>query len=267
MPFTPAHAAAVLPLMRWLGAASVPSALVIGSMAPDFVFFHADLGRRHETHSLRGLFSYCLPVGILVYLLFHAVLARPLVALAPPRVESRVRPLIGQPLPLSWKHWLAVAFCLLLGAATHLVWDGFTHENDFGVAAFPTLRTELTAVGGYPVYVYKLLQHGSTLFGLGIVSIWCLRALRRLPSQSGGDSGAMSRMQRLGIVCAVGALSIASAILAGARALMAGPPPSVAPLQLFAGRAVVAGITAAAVAVSAYAALWWIARWSRNRRR
>ncbi len=267
MPFTPAHAAAVLPLMRWLGAASVPSALVIGSMAPDFVFFHADMGRRHETHSLRGLFSYCLPVGIVVYLLFHAVLARPLVALAPPGVESRVRPLVGKPLPRSLKHWLAVAFCLLVGGVTHLVWDGFTHENDFGVAAFPTLRTELTAVGGYPLYVYKLLQHGSTLFGLGIVSIWCLRELRRLPPQSGDEAGAMGRMQRVGIVCAIGALSVTSAILAGARALMAGPLPDVAPLPLFAGRAVVAGITAAAVAISAYAALWWVATWSRSRRR
>ncbi len=267
MPFTPAHAAAVLPLMRWLGAASVPSALVIGSMVPDFVFFHADMGRRHETHSLPGLFSYCLPVGITVYLLFHAVLARPLVALAPPGVESRVRPLVGQPLPLSLKHWLAVAFCLLVGAATHLVWDGFTHENDFGVAAFPTLRTELTAVGGYPVQVYKVLQHGSTLVGLGIVSMWCLRALRRLPPHSGGESGAMSRIQRLGIVCAIGALSIASAILAGARALIGGPQPGVVPLQLFAGRAIVAGITAVAVAVSVYAALWWVVTWSRNRRR
>ena len=39
MPFTLAHPAAVIPLCGILRRASVPSALIIGSMAPDLVYF------------------------------------------------------------------------------------------------------------------------------------------------------------------------------------------------------------------------------------
>jgi hypothetical protein len=52
MPFTLAHAAATVPLLRLLGSRGVFSALVIGSMAPDFAYFLPLGVRRGQSHGL-----------------------------------------------------------------------------------------------------------------------------------------------------------------------------------------------------------------------
>ena len=54
MAFTPAHAAAAVPLHRLLGSRAVLSALVIGSMTPDFAYFLPLGVRRAQSHSLVG---------------------------------------------------------------------------------------------------------------------------------------------------------------------------------------------------------------------
>jgi len=74
VPFTVSHAAAVLPLER-LGKHRLPlTALMVGSMAPDFGYvFSYEIGRPF-THSLLGLFMFALPVGLAVWLLYVAVL-------------------------------------------------------------------------------------------------------------------------------------------------------------------------------------------------
>src|SRR5882672_6336607 len=69
MPFTLAHPAAVLPLRRWPRLDFV--ALVIGSMTPDFGYYLLLPDMRLETHSFAGSLETCLPVGLLLVLLFH----------------------------------------------------------------------------------------------------------------------------------------------------------------------------------------------------
>src|SRR6188768_3171058 len=101
MPYPFAHPAAVLPLARPLGRFGVPSALAIGSIAPDFWYF-VPLVERGESHSVAGLAWFCLPLGLLLYALFHLFLKQPLIALLSPRV----------------------------GALTHLAWDALTHSHD-----------------------------------------------------------------------------------------------------------------------------------------
>ena len=99
-----------------------PSALVIGSVAPDLWYLLPFIDRA-QTHSLSGVLAFCLPAGLLLYLLFHFVLSEPLIALLSPRL----------------RHLLA-AHCRLASAArccyatagvpTHLLaWDGLTHAN------------------------------------------------------------------------------------------------------------------------------------------
>src|SRR5512134_324687 len=90
MPFTFAHPAAAVPLRRWLGRYGTVSALVIGSMTPDLAYFLPCGVSRAQSHSVAGLFWWCLPVGAAVYLLFHTVLAPPLVALAPRGLRARL---------------------------------------------------------------------------------------------------------------------------------------------------------------------------------
>jgi len=171
MPFTLAHPAAVIPLRRVLGRASVLSALIIGSLAPDLIYF-IPLGiSRATSHSLAGLFWFCIPVGFVGYLLFH-VLLRPVgYYLLPPPLRDRLPlPPNGSWLPTS-PLW-AVLVSLTVGAATHLLWDGFTHKGGFVVAEFPAFQALLWEVDGYRVYTYKVLQHGSTLAGLSLLALW-----------------------------------------------------------------------------------------------
>ena len=81
MPFTFSHPAAVLPLLRPLGRFGSLSALVIGSMAPDFSFIVPMGLSRAQTHAPAALLTYCLPAGLLAYLVFHRVLKLPLLRL------------------------------------------------------------------------------------------------------------------------------------------------------------------------------------------
>jgi hypothetical protein len=178
MPYPLAHPAAVLPLLGPLRRWTVPSALVIGSIVPDLWYF-VPLATRETSHGAAGLIVFCLPAGMLLYAVFHLVLKRPLLALLP----SRLAPFAQARLPA--RPWHAVALGLALGAATHLAWDAFTHEEGFGVQSLPALQTLVFASGSYPLHVFQLLQHASTLAGSAFVAGWTWRAFKRLPAPAG----------------------------------------------------------------------------------
>ena len=80
MPYPFAHPAAILPLAGPMGRFAAPSALAIGSVAPDLWYLVPGLAR-DDSHSLAGLFWFCLPAGALAYLAFHLLLKQPLLAL------------------------------------------------------------------------------------------------------------------------------------------------------------------------------------------
>jgi hypothetical protein len=88
VPLTFAHPA--VPLAR-LG---LPlSALVVGSMAPDFVYSLRLAPRGSFGHTLPGLVLFCLPAGLAVLWAFHRLMKRPLLALGPPPLQRRLAPL------------------------------------------------------------------------------------------------------------------------------------------------------------------------------
>jgi hypothetical protein len=73
-----------------------------------------------------------------------------------------------------WSHpgsWLKVIVALLFGALTHLVWDGFTHENARGVRLFPQLLDYGPDMAGHALRLYRWLQYGSSVAGLVVVLI------------------------------------------------------------------------------------------------
>jgi hypothetical protein len=177
MPFTLAHPAAAIPFRRVLGRAGVLSALVIGSLSPDLPYFLPWRIDRAVSHSWLGLLVICVPLGFATYLLFHGLL-RPLGYALPPRaIRERLPRIPGSgwlPVDPVW----AVAISLAVGAATHICWDGFTHENGFVVEAVPSLRTFLFQVEGHQVYLFRLLQHASSLIGLSLLAYWMWRWIR-----------------------------------------------------------------------------------------
>ena len=257
MPHTAAHPAAVIPLQRLLGRRCVGSALVIGSMAPDFVYY-LPLGlERAASHSLEGLLLVVLPLGLAAQALFHGLLRRPLEDLLPAPQRARLASAPQVPATLRPGYVLLVTLSLLLGGATHLLWDACTHRGGFVVQQFAPLGQSLWVVGDYDIRGYKVLQHGSTLVGLTCLAL-CVRAwFRRSPpaSEASEDSDPPARARRRWIVVLLVALA---ALAAGLPAGFGAPDKDgwLQHLQYFAGPALRTGTSAAVLTLLAYCLVW-----------
>lgn len=70
------------------------------------------------------------------------------------------------------------------GAATHLIWDSFTHATSSVVAAIPILSATVFEISNSLIRLYKVLQHSRTIFGLAALAIWAVRHYRMRRSES-----------------------------------------------------------------------------------
>lgn len=251
MPFTLAHPAAAVPLRRVFGRWGVLSALIIGSLTPDTVYFLPLRVSQPASHSVAGVFWFCLPVGLLAYAVFHLLVKVPAVALLPARVQRRLPPIrAGVPLvPV-----LGVVVSLIAGALTHVGWDAFTHAETLPVKLLPSLRTHLFRVSDFDVAVWKLLQHASTVVGVTLLSWWTWAALRDRPEIAQPAVPVLTPATKGGVVMLL--------VLAATVAVVAGvvqTPPSawtLGALRLPVRRAVVAAIQAFGAASLALAVCW-----------
>lgn len=180
MPFTISHAAAVILLNR---RGLVTSALVIGTMVPDLSYFvHLKGFNRDLGHSILGLFTFCLPVGIVILLVFQKFVKRPLFALLPPSHQQRLLPYLqGFPLK-SWQIMIRSLLSLAIGTLSHLAWDSFTHNNGFIVKNAAALRQPIFELAGTKIFVFSILQHGSTVLGLVALVLWYFHWSRKTPA-------------------------------------------------------------------------------------
>jgi Domain of unknown function (DUF4184) len=177
MPYTISHVAVVVPISRLLARMRVLSAVVIGSMVPDFGYLMPIRLARFETHSMLALVTFCLPVGIVSYWIFQRLMKTPLVSVLPDQVYMRWRPYSA---PAAWgslRQWSLAVCGVLGGAVVHLAWDGFTHEEGRGVRMVPELADTLE-VHDHLVTGATLLQGLSSLVGLAIVIAAIAYALR-----------------------------------------------------------------------------------------
>lgn len=171
MPFTFAHTVAVIPLYKYLGKFGAFSALIIGSMTPDFSYLTSFLvHQRIDSHSLLGVYLYCIPMGLTIYFLFHLLMAPVLVSILPNVLKRHLHPdlFIGR-LPDIPAY--ALILSIIIGALTHVFWDFFTHQSGLP-QYFTWMDTPLTSIDGYDIMPYRVLQHSSTLFGLSLLVFW-----------------------------------------------------------------------------------------------
>lgn len=185
MPFTVSHIAAVLPAHRWLRRRGLLAAAMIGAMVPDFGLLLPLELEREQTHGRWALLSFCLPVGLLSWWIFQLLIRPALLELAPPSWVQRLRAEHAPPNLGRLNIWLGAGALILVGAATHLVWDGFTHEGARGVRFFPMLEEAGPAIAGHSFVLYRWLQHTSSVLGLLVVMVaaglW-MRHARDLPT-------------------------------------------------------------------------------------
>ena len=207
MPFTISHAAAVLPL----GKTRLPlAALMIGSLSPDFAYFLPVELARTSTHNLNGILLFCLPVSLVLWLLFVRVLERPTLELLPAAWRERV----PRSDPLSWRGLCFAGIAVIVGAITHVVWDAFTHAHTFVTNAFPAMHAEAFRIYGSPVRVFFILQVLSSIFGL-LALAWWARGLRHSAirvAPATGSHGALSDRARIAAFAAIVAVSVVTGL-------------------------------------------------------
>lgn len=179
MPYTLSHVAAVLPFSRLLARLRILSAMVIGSMVPDFGYLLPIHPLRPATHSAVSLVTFSLPVGLLSYWIFQRWLKLPLFNLLPDQAYLRWRPFSAPAALNSARQWLLAAGGVLVGAVTHLVWDAFTHEGARGMRMMPELDDWRFELHGHHLIGARLLQDGSSILGLALVLVLLIYALRR----------------------------------------------------------------------------------------
>ena len=251
MPFTLSHPAAVALLGPVARRGRLPlAALAIGAMSPDFEFFLHLRPLARWSHSLPGLITFCLPAGLLVLAVWELVARDPVRHLLGFRTDRR-RDRQG----LDW--WWRAALGVVLGAATHLVWDGFTHGGYWGVQLVPALRTTALSVGERNIPWFNVLQHLSTAVGGCVVLAWGAREAARAGAHS---VFARSAWRWLVVVAAV-AFSITVGLWNGARwGLGAG----FFGVQVWLGRVAVAALLGLGVALLVYSVAHRIARSAGN---
>lgn len=253
MPFTLCHPAIVLPLYRFNKQTTSLPGLVIGSMAPDFVYFFPLGISGAFTHTPLGLLLYCLPAGMVMYIFYQCLLREPLVAWVPDAVSTRMHGARHWPL-YSALSMAVVTGSLAIGAASHIAWDSFTHPNTVIVNSHEIFMTAVS-LGGYPVPLFKLLQYLSSIIGFvviaGFMAAWFKRTVpvrRSCPS--------LTTRQRLLAFAGVALAAVAG----GAAGLLVRPMKSVEH-GLF--NFVVTGMAAAALAIVCLCFFWQV----RTRRR
>lgn len=214
MPFTISHAAAAIPFRR---TQLVLSAVFVGCMAPDFEYFlHAGMYGR-EAHNLRGALTFALPATLIVLVVFHTVLKRPLTALLPRSVQERIVLEEFRFWPL--QRLLLVAVSALVGIALHLAWDSFTHVDGIVVEHFAWFHHR-TLVLGRMMSNYKVAQNASTVFGLALLGLWFLSWYRTHPRKT----APVFTLTAAAKVVSVLAMVVIAALLANLRAHeLAGP--------------------------------------------
>ena len=199
MPFTLlSHQAAVLPIKLARPHRVSGTALVVGSMAPDFEYFLRGYPQGSFGHTLVGQFVFCLPLTLAVYWLVTRVIAAPLAAHLPDLGDYRLRDYaLLESQPRAPRYWWVVAASALLGSFSHILWDSFTHEHGAFVQAIPALRAVLFELHGVPVTARRLLQHGSTLVG-AVVTLALMREIgrERLLRRWAAERGATPAVER-----------------------------------------------------------------------
>lgn len=172
MPFTAAHPAIVLPLLKRRGFSAL--GLVVGSVAPDFEYFFKMQVSSAHSHTLAGVLYFDLPVTFFLAWLFLRVVKTNLFSNLPPFFQRRLRPMAELDISKVFANWPIFALSALIGSLSHLFWDGFTHGNTFFVRNLSFYDGAYIPFAGVKYPLWYALQHISTAIGLTVVLIYIL---------------------------------------------------------------------------------------------
>lgn len=250
MPFTFAHPAAILPIRRYGNTA----ALIIGSVIPDVGYLLMLDVPRDWSHGPSGIFLFCLPLGLMTYVLYAAVLREPWLMLLPPNIRARVRPPYA--LARTVRGWTAISASILVGVLTHVVWDALTQLHWILEHQVPLRGLPAADVLPAGVTWYFVLRHGSAVLGMLALAAWIGVSIKRTPPRRALQTeDRWRRLVRVAVLASVIGvlitLSIVSAQLEETRLYATGS---------FWGRTARFGVGILTLGLLAYAVGWQLRR-------
>lgn len=209
MPFTVAHAAAALPFRKLN---LVWSAFLVGSMAPDFPYVIGTTQYRALGHAYPGVLLFTLPASFAALWFYHFALKRPVAGLLPIGMQRRLNGELGEFNFGGFRRISAITFSIVLGIATHLLWDSITHAHTWLWLHIAWLRRwlDLPIAGWTPVFM--VLQYASTVLGLFALVVWILLWYRDTGSVT--EATALPPMtSRVSLAVTIFAIAIAAGVL------------------------------------------------------
>ena len=145
--------------------------LIIGSIVPDFEYFMRMRIKSIYSHTWFGLFWLDLPLGLLIFFIYQKLVKDEIIDHLPTLLNQRFLRFKGKCKKVnSPRYFIVVSASILVGAISHIVWDGFTHPNSYFVSKLPLL-SKILQVGAHQLSVYNIIQHTSTLIGAFVIAI------------------------------------------------------------------------------------------------
>lgn len=169
MPFTLAHPAVVINVKS---KKIDLTAIVLGAMSPDFLYFinfkpYGSLG-----HTFIGFLILNLPICFILAYIFHKYVKKSLIIHMPSPIDKWYSNFAISNWQLNdIKRVVKFTYSAVIGMITHVIWDGFTHESGLFVEHIKILVSSIKFYN-YNIPIYKVLQHGSTIIGIIIIAIY-----------------------------------------------------------------------------------------------
>lgn len=169
MPFTLAHPAAVVFIKnKYLNL----TALVLGSMAPDFIYFLLFTPSSNIGHTVWGSIFINIPICFFLNFIYYRYIKDPFIYNLPSKLYENYSWLMKvDNKVINVREIFIFIYSSILGMITHVFWDSFTHKTGYFVSKIEFLRSYID-IFGHKIYLYKIGQHGGTLVGFVIIAIY-----------------------------------------------------------------------------------------------
>ncbi len=167
MPFTLAHPAAIIPLVKVFKNKVSLTGLIIGSIVPDVEYLINIVERSVISHKAEGFLLFNLPAAIILSLCWHVFVKQIIVWQLPRALSKFFLPYVNY----NWfsylkKNWPLYLISLLIGIALHLIWDSFSHANGYFVVNYKFWHNTFLFQW---LSLYRLSWWVSTIIGLYFV--------------------------------------------------------------------------------------------------
>jgi hypothetical protein len=220
-------------------------------MMPD-LFYYVPLDiPRGFTHSWLGVVTVDLAFALVLFFLWEFVFRAPVIDFAPNWVRSRMLTRYRMPSTLKALGTFAALLigAVLIGSATHVVWDSLTHAGPVADAL------KLDAKAG-DLRLYAWAQYGSSAVGAIALVVFTFFWWRRSEPHPSAPTRLTSPQRRNGVLVILASGLIVSLVV-WIRGIMRGHSPVEGQLVFY---TVTIGLAAAALCAVILSLVWWTIR-------